>query len=75
MTTNQYIDLFHKQGPSKFYGETLSALYNGEWTIDGTMWYPCVIMDDDVGPGRIKIVTRNQTHAIEPESNVRRIAV
>ncbi len=74
MTTSEYIDLAHSY-PSLycFYDEMLPKLYNGEWTIDGDGWFPCVILDDDVGADRVKIVTRNQTHSIEPIRKVRRI--
>jgi len=74
MTTREYIDLVHLcSSPYCFYDEMLPKLYNGEWTIKGNEWFPCVILDDDVGADRVKIVTRNQTHSVEPITKVRRI--
>ncbi len=73
MTTRQYIDLAHSYSTlARFYDE-LPNLFNGEWTIDGNQWYPCVILDDNVGEGKVKIVTRNQTHMVELAERVRRL--
>lgn len=61
MTANEYINLYHESGPSKFYDEILPSLYNGEWTIDFFEWFPCVVLDDEKLDGLTHIVTRNQT--------------
>jgi len=72
MITAEYINLVHSYPcPFCFYCD-LPKFFNGEWTIDGKEWYPCVILDDDVGDGKVKIVTRNQTHMTKSAVSVRR---
>lgn len=74
MTRKEYIDLYHATPVRIFYDEVFPLLINGEWTIDGEEWYPCVITDDmPTVPGRMTIITRNQTMAEEPICKVRKI--
>lgn len=71
MTTKEYINLAHSYPNLGRFYDDLSKYYNGEWTIDRSEWYPCVILDDEVGPGQVKIVTRNQTHLVVDISKIK----
>ena len=71
MTANEYIALYHETDSTKFYDEIRPKLFNGEYDMNGT-WYPCIILDDDVGEGRTHIITRNHTFMTEPNEKVRR---
>ena len=69
MTTNEYIDLAHS---GRLY-DNWESYCNGKYTHNGEEWYPCVILDDDVGTDMVKIVTRNQTHMRTSITKVRRL--
>lgn len=62
MTCKEYIDAYQKAGYDEFLEHFWPESVNGEWTIDGAEWYPCVILDDQVPKDTAYVVTRNQSH-------------
>lgn len=72
MTCEEYIEAVHKASYEEFHEHFWPESVNGAWSIDGTEWYPCVILDDPAPNGTVHIVTRNQSHIHVSAMNVRR---